>query len=144
MAVTDFPALIAKLEAWTPEAADFHRDRQLSDEILIADGWTCERDPAFAGGVRWSRRMGIGTYCSDEASRPHPINDVNTAIGLLPLRSEWSIAKTKEGAVVVVAITPNRAVIGRAKEIAVAICIAAVRALHVMSKAELSAREARQ
>lgn len=141
--MTDFPALIAKLEAWTPEMADFHRDRQLADEVLIAGGWKVERDAAFEGGISWSRRVGIGTYFSCEASRPHPLNDVQSAIGILPA-ADWSIVKTKESIVATVMFNPNWGVIGRSREIAVAVCIAAVKALRVLAEADKAGREARQ
>ena len=73
--------LILRLEAWTEY--DFHIDRQLADEILIAHGWKCEPDSTFEGGIRWY--WGTNPQISSaETTRPHPINDLNAAVGLVP------------------------------------------------------------
>lgn len=80
--------LVAKLEAWAEH--DFHADRQLADEILIADGWNCEPDQTFEGGVRWF----WGTnpqISSSESTRPHPVNDMNAAIGVVPFKHHWQV-----------------------------------------------------
>jgi hypothetical protein len=73
--------VIEKLEAWREH--DFHADRQLSDEVLIADGWRCEPDAGFEGRVRWF----WGTnpqYSSSESTRPHVIHDLNGALAVVP------------------------------------------------------------
>ena len=86
--MTDLTALLAKLEAWTPETASFHGDRQLADEVLIATGWSCHPDPQFEGGVRWD--FGTNpTVCTSENSRPHPIQSVDHALGQIPFR--WAL-----------------------------------------------------
>jgi hypothetical protein len=87
--------VIAKLEAWREH--DFHADRQLADEVLIADGWQCEPDPTFEGGVRWF----WGTnpqVSSSESTRPHPINDLNAAVGVVPFKASWTLATYGGGA----------------------------------------------
>ncbi len=85
---SNFMALIAKLEAWAEH--DFHADRQLADEVLIADGWNCEPDATFEGGVRWF--WGINPQISSsENTRPHPINDMNAAIGVVPFKHHWQV-----------------------------------------------------
>jgi hypothetical protein len=73
--------LIEKLQAWKEH--DFHADRQLSDEVLIADGWKCEADESFEGGIRWFWGTSPQISCS-EKQRPHLIHDLNTAIGVVP------------------------------------------------------------
>lgn len=73
--------LIAKLRAWREH--DFHADRQLADEVLLAAGWSVQPDPDFEGGVRWS----YGTnprYSTSEKSRPHPVNDLQAAVNQRP------------------------------------------------------------
>lgn len=88
--------LISKLEAWCEH--DFHTDRQLADEVLIADGWSCEPDETFEGGIRWF----VGTnpqVSTSENTRPHPINDLNAAIGVVPYRYNWRLTMFGEQAV---------------------------------------------
>lgn len=87
--MTDLPALLAKLEAWTEETRNFHGDRQLADEVLLACGWRVFPDPTFEGGVRWE--FGTNpTWCASESSRPHPINSVDAALGQIPYG--WALA----------------------------------------------------
>lgn len=84
--------LLAKLEAWREADADFHRDRQLADEVLIADGWQCEPDTSFEGGIRWF--WGTAPQVStSESSRPHPLIDMNAAVGVVPFRANWRIMR---------------------------------------------------
>lgn len=78
MSAVDIPALIEKLCAWTD--FDFHGDRQLSDEVLIADGWTVTPDQTFEGGVRWQ----IGPACCSESTRPHVIHSLDRALAVVP------------------------------------------------------------
>ncbi len=82
--MTDFPALIAKLEAW--KRYDFHKDRQLADEVLIADGWRCEPDAAWGGGVRWFRPAHNPEVSVCEDQRPNLIHDMNTALAVVPYK----------------------------------------------------------
>lgn len=85
--------VLAKLMLWREALSDFHADRQLADEVLTADGWRVERDPAFEGGVAWRLDGGRGlpTLSVSEALRPHPLNDLNVAIGVVPFGCSWSI-----------------------------------------------------
>lgn len=86
----DEEALIACLERWSMETGGFHEDRQLADEVLVADGWHCEPDASFEGGVRWF----WGTnpqYSASESSRPHPVNDLNAAVGVVPFKYNWRL-----------------------------------------------------
>lgn len=88
--VGEIDALIAKLEAWREN--DFHADRQLADEVLIADGWICVPDPEWEGGIRWS----WGTsprYSTSERGRPHPVIDLNTAIGVVPRGFDYHLSR---------------------------------------------------
>src|SRR4051812_16221620 len=88
MGADSLSALLAKLEAWREH--DFHADRQLADEMLIATGWRVVQDPEWEHGIRWE----FGTnprYSSSESSRPHPINSLDDALGQLPFR--WSLAE---------------------------------------------------
>ncbi len=88
--MADHGALIAKLRAWSERDGSFHGDRQLADEVLIADGWRCETDQTFEGGVRWE--YGIGpVVCASETTRPHPINDLDRAIAVVPFRCNWRL-----------------------------------------------------
>jgi hypothetical protein len=80
--------LIAELEAWRIDGGSFHGDRQLADKILIAVGWLCEPDARFEGGVGWF--SGVNPkYSGSEGSRPHPINDLDAAVGVVPLGCGW-------------------------------------------------------
>lgn len=81
----DLATLISKLESWSLDSSLFHADRQLSDEILIADGWNCEPDPTFEGGFRWY--VGTNPQYSTSDNRPHVLNDLNAAIGVVPYKA---------------------------------------------------------
>lgn len=130
-------AVIAKLEAWSYAPGDFHSDRQLADEILIADGWKPVADETFQGGVRWEyRTSGSGmTLCSSEGTRPHPINDMNAAIGVVPCGVGWSISFANGQAVADVHPKPGMTISnvhdlrGVSERPAVAITIAALKYL---------------
>jgi hypothetical protein len=74
-------SVIEKLEVWREH--DFHKDRQLADEVLIADGWKCEQNPAWEGGARWYI-PGNPEYSTSESGRPHVLHDLNAAIGVIP------------------------------------------------------------
>jgi len=129
--MTDFTALIAKLEAWSRETATFHGDQQLSDELLIAAGWRCEPEPAFEGGVRWYVKMGIAQYSTGERSRPHPLFNVADAIALVPHDATLQILRFKSGVRADI-LTPRymvRGTIDDPREMAVAICRAVAQAL---------------
>jgi len=84
-------AVIEKLKAWREH--DFHADRQLADEVLIADGWKCEQNPAWEGGVRWFV-PGNPEYSTSESGRPHVIHDLNTALGVVPPKHNVKILIT--------------------------------------------------
>jgi hypothetical protein len=86
----DHGALIAKLKAW--DRPDFHKDRQLSDAVLIADGWLCHPDSGYAGNYRWERKTGTATFTVAADNAPHPVCDLNAAIHVLPLGSKFNIA----------------------------------------------------
>lgn len=89
-------AVISKLEGWSDHGGDFHSDRQLSDEVLIADGWRVEPDQSFEGGVCWS--FGANPrYCCAESGRPHPVNDMNTASGVVPFGYAWMLVVMPDG-----------------------------------------------
>jgi hypothetical protein len=79
----DLSALIAKLQAW--EKHDFHGDRQLADEVLIADGWRCVPDKDWHGGIRWSYEAGNPKLFMSEDTRPHVILNLDNALGVVPL-----------------------------------------------------------
>ena len=99
--------IIFKLETWTLETGDYHSDRQLADEILIADGWKVEPDAEFAGGIRWY--WGTNPQIStSESTRPHPINDINAAIGIVPRDCNWMINCSKNRGDVIAMVRNNR------------------------------------
>lgn len=88
------PGLLARLEAWREH--DFHADRQLADEILIADGWKCEPCAEFESGIRWY--WGTSPQVSvSEVNRPHPINDLKAAVALVPFKMDWCLARITGG-----------------------------------------------
>lgn len=136
-------ALIAKLEAWTEASGDFHSDRQLADEILIADSWMVIPDSTFAGGFRWEWRMPSGgAVCSSEASRPHPINDMNAAIGVVPMGMAWSIQVLKGRALALVWNPSTRVdwkLCGNSERPTVALVISALRYIAATRKSEAPA-----
>lgn len=120
--------VIAKLEAWREH--DFHADRQLADEVLLADGWQCEPDPTFEGGVRWF----WGTnpqVSSSENTRPHPINDLNAAVGVVPFGAEWQVAAKPNGLAAGAVYHNGSLSLGAAPAATVALVIAALRARKV-------------
>ncbi|WP_319798277.1 hypothetical protein [Nitrobacter sp.] len=137
--MTDFDAVITKLQAWTE--FDFHTDRQLADEILIADGWCCEPDQAFGGGFRWWCKNGAVTYSSSETHRPHPIIDMNAAVALIPHGAGWNLSSDHGGAICSVRIgallmpgTPTHVATGYAKRTTVAVCLAAMTAKKLLAE----------
>lgn len=82
--------IIVRLCDWSLETSNFHADRQLADEVLIADGWRVVPDEAFEGGIRWS--WGISPEVSvADATRPHVINDLDAAVGVVPLGCSWHV-----------------------------------------------------
>lgn len=85
--MTDHTALLARLQNWSLVSRDVHSDRQLADEVLIGCGWRCEPDASSEGGVRWF----IGPYSAAKTSRPHPISDLNVAIGVVPRCCNWRL-----------------------------------------------------
>lgn len=125
----DLAPLIGKLQAWSMEAGSFHGDRQLADEVLIADGWRCEPDDSFEGGIRWF----VGTWpevSTSESSRPHVVNDLNTAIGVVPRGFDWGLTVIDEKATAIVwrhGYT-EESVVGQSERPSVAILIAALKA----------------
>lgn len=82
MSPADIAALIAELESWTIETSDFHRNREIADQVLLLDGWKVQADSTFEGGFRWY----WGFYSTSESTRPHPILSLESARGLVPLR----------------------------------------------------------
>ena len=74
-------ALIERVEAW--REFDFHADYELSDAILLADGWRCEPDAAWEGGVRWSYGTNP-TVSTSELSRPRLLLNIGDAMGIIP------------------------------------------------------------
>lgn len=88
--MSKYNALIAKLEAWNEP--DFNSDRQLADEVLIADGWRVVPDETFEGGFRWEWGTNP-TVCCSETTRPHVINDLNTALGVVPFDCNWRLTR---------------------------------------------------
>ncbi|WP_020476410.1 hypothetical protein [Zavarzinella formosa] len=86
----ELKTLIRKLEAWSDESGSFHTDRQLADEVLIADGWRVVPDPSFEGGFCW--KFGVNpVVSSSESYRPHPVNDLNAAIAVIPHNAHWRL-----------------------------------------------------
>jgi hypothetical protein len=127
----DRVTLIKALETWTLESSDFHRDRQLADEVLLADGWKVEQNPHFEGGVAWVWGTSPKVLMAD-ATRAHPINDLNAAFGVIPhgcdyrvdmWGGETTVYVWKRGPV----IDRSRATMGVSSRPSVAILIAALR-----------------
>jgi hypothetical protein len=87
MLMADHAALLARLQNWSLASGDLPSDRQLADEVLMAYGWRCEPDASFEGGARWF----IGPYSAAKPSRPHPINDLDIAVGLVPRCCNWRL-----------------------------------------------------
>lgn len=88
--------LIEKLMGWNLDSGDFHTDRQLSDEVLVADGWRVQEDKAFEGGIRWSFGKCPEVSVAD-ANRPHVINDLNAAVGVVPIGCSWQLQVSPTG-----------------------------------------------
>jgi hypothetical protein len=122
--------VIERLRRWSMANGDFHADRELADAVLIADGWQCEPDPSFAGGVRWW--IGVSPqYSTGEATRPHPINDLNAAIGVVPLRHNWRLTVIGDSAAAYVGASgelPHDKHYGLSERPSVALLIAALKA----------------
>lgn len=85
-----FEPLIEKLNGWREELAGFHEDRQLADEVLVADGWRVIQDATFEGGIRWSFGKCPEVSVAD-SHRPHVINDLNAAVSLVPVGCYWRL-----------------------------------------------------
>lgn len=130
-------ALVKKLEAYTFETGSFHADRQLSDEVLLATGWSVEKDDSFEGGIRWF----FGTnpqVSSSEANRPHVIHDIGRAIGGIPFRWNMTLSMINDVGACLAwpqGATPTSSDPRATHRIAeIAICIAAVRAWQARAK----------
>lgn len=139
--MAELDALIVKLEEWTRETADVHRDRQLADQVLLADGWQFEADDTFAGGFRWFRNIGVGILNASEASRPNPLIELSAAYALIPAGLSVTVLHSPSGvqATVYSAVEGGLAENGLSPEIAIAISIAALKAIR--TKASLDAIE---
>lgn len=83
--------LIDKVKNWSFDTSDFHSDRQLADEILLATGWNTEPYLSFEGGIRWYFGTCPQVSVSD-AGRPHPLLSMDAALGCLPQGCEYSIS----------------------------------------------------
>lgn len=79
--MSDIDGLIDRLKAW--RQLDFHADYELSDAILLADGWMVEADAAWEGGVKWSWGTNPRTNVS-ELQRPRLLLEIGAAIGTVP------------------------------------------------------------
>lgn len=131
-------ALVKKLEAYTFETGSFHADRQLSDEVLLATGWSVGKDDSFEGGIRWFFGANPQVSCS-ETTRPHVIHDIGRAIGGIPFR--WNMMLSMIDGVNICRAWPR----GTALEMShpnaehssaeIAICIVAVRAWQARAEA---------
>ncbi|HEY0342209.1 MAG TPA: hypothetical protein VGC34_15495 [Steroidobacteraceae bacterium] len=75
--------LLAKLAAYDREKGDFHGDRRLADEILLACGWQVQANPEFEGGMEWWFGKNPRVSAS-QRSHPHPVNSLDDALGQLP------------------------------------------------------------
>lgn len=91
VAMRDIQALIDKVAAWSLESSDYHGNRQLGDEILLATGWSVERDATFQGGIRWfcgkCPQVSVSEY-----NRPNPLLSLEDAIGCMPVGAEYRIS----------------------------------------------------
>lgn len=121
----DIDALVKKLEAWTL-AGGFFLDRQLADEVLIADCWSVVPDKTFEGGFRWQ----WGNLCSSESTRPHPINDMNAALGVVPRRATLKL-EIKDGSATAIIWHGYELFQGKSERPSVAVLIAAIKAKRV-------------
>lgn len=119
-----------KLEAWSRARGSYHTDRQLADEVLIADGWRVQPDIEWEGGIRWSWGSNPEVSAS-ESTRPNPINDLNTAIGVVPFECNWAIAVGDSGRAMAQVwrkgTAPMEKFIGHGEIPAIAVLIAAFR-----------------
>ena len=82
--------ILAKLEAWSLKEGDFHSDRQLADEVLLACDWRVTQDAEFAGGARWEDTKNPG-YFTAETGRPNPLLVLGDAILCVPITCAWRI-----------------------------------------------------
>jgi hypothetical protein len=124
--VTALDAVIDKLHKWTLASGSFHADRQLADEVLLADGWRPVPDPTFEGGVRWS----IGTnpeVSMGDTNRAHPINDLNAAVGVVPFKARWSLHVTEARAMAKCWMLDGAEFAGISERPSVALLIAALK-----------------
>lgn len=87
--MADLAGLYGRLERWNIDDSTFHGNRELADELLMLDGWTVAEDPEFEGGFRWS----FGPVHASETTRPHPLIDLNAAIGLVPYRHGFRLER---------------------------------------------------
>lgn len=137
--MTDLDAIITKLQVWAGN--DFHADRQLADEILIADDWHCEASEIFEGGVRWWRKSGAATYSTGENHRPHPLLYINDAFALLPPNKPWSLRSDHGGITCTIDLGTSliferetHLAMGSSREITIAICLAAMIARKLLAE----------
>ena len=126
----DLRDLIRDLEAWTLDGSDFHKDRQLADEVLLADGWNVEHDVDGHRGVLWTWGTNPKIMMADDY-RHHPINDLNAAFGVIPYGFNFRIGFDGVTSKVVLwprgDVTMGRSTEGESSRVQVAIIIASLK-----------------
>lgn len=101
MSEKNYNDLISALMNYSLDEGDYHSDRQLADEILLADGWEVKQDSDFAGGIVWSKGTWPRQHIA-EPHRPHPINSLDDAIMLIPDGYSWFLKVTPDQAIAAV------------------------------------------
>jgi hypothetical protein len=141
----DYDGLIERLRRWTRERGTFQGDRALSDEAITADGWEFFEDPDFEGGQAWRYGTNPQVFTS-HANRPHPVLDLNAALGIVPMGFDWSISSSARSGRFHATVSKRaggpvaKAFNGESSSPCVAVMIASFEALR--SEAEEAKREA--
>lgn len=120
-----YAELIARLQAW--RGHDPVIDRELSDLVLLADGWWTEPDWMCIGRKLWCRGGDRHQYRVN-AQRPHPVCDFVAVRAMLPQPVSYCMAYVAgEASATIHSLQHGRSFIGHSSAETVALLIAIFR-----------------
>ena len=80
----DHAKLVELLASW--DGPHFERDREWSDHVLRIAGWMTRENPRMEEGREWYIKGPGCTVAVSSPRRPHPIQNLQDALGQVPFR----------------------------------------------------------